>query len=84
MNEEQKLPAGSIAASDLAKEEQKAQSRPSNVITLAELERHHIEYALLTFGGNKTQAAKALGISLKTLYNKLHTYGMMEKPEDGK
>ena len=31
--------------------------------------------------GNKTRTAEALGISLKTLYNRLHTYGYMGKEE---
>ncbi|NCX94674.1 MAG: hypothetical protein EBX40_08360 [Gammaproteobacteria bacterium] len=93
MSEEQTLPAGSVKASDIRETvssdvviaDAKPQARPAHIMTLAELEKHHIEYALLTFGGNKTQAAKALGISLKTLYNKLHSYGMMlEKPENGK
>lgn len=49
------------------------------VVTLAELERKHISTALERFGGNKTQAANALGITIKTLYNKLHQYGEFDK-----
>ena len=39
--------------------------------TLAEAERLLIEAALSRHGHNRTHAAKALGIALKTLYNKL-------------
>lgn len=45
-----------------------------SIVTLAELERKHIFTALHHAGQNKTQAAKTLGISLKTLYNKLNEY----------
>jgi transcriptional regulator with PAS, ATPase and Fis domain len=48
-------------------------------ITLGELERRYILKALNHFDGNKTQAANALGITIKTLYNKLHEYGEFEK-----
>jgi len=48
-------------------------------ITLGELERRYIIKALEYFEGNKTQAANALGITIKTLYNKLHEYGEFEK-----
>lgn len=47
-------------------------------ITLGELERRYIIKALEYFEGNKTQAANALGITIKTLYNKLHEYGEFE------
>lgn len=43
-------------------------------LTLAEVERQHIARTVRVYN-NKTNAAKALGISLKTLYNKLNTYG---------
>lgn len=39
-------------------------------------EEEQIRRALLTAGGNKSQAAKLLGIDRKTLYNKLHLYGI--------
>jgi len=44
---------------------------------LDELERFHICQMLDHLGGNKTKTAKKLGITVKTLYNKLHTYGMI-------
>jgi len=49
-------------------------ARPA--LTLAQIERITIERRIRAHGGNKTHAARSLGISLKTLYNKLHRYGM--------
>ena len=46
-------------------------------MTLDELERHHICMSLDRMSGNKTKTAKSLGITVKTLYNKLHSYGMI-------
>ncbi len=36
-----------------------------------------IEEALRKTGGNKTEAARLLGVDRKTLYNKMHLYGMI-------
>ena len=47
-------------------------------ITIHELEKRYIIKALCHFEGNKTQASNALGITVKTLYNKLHEYGEFE------
>ena len=42
---------------------------------LAEIEKRHILRVLSSTGGNKTRAARVLGIDTKTLYNKLKSYG---------
>lgn len=42
--------------------------------TLAELERMHIEDALRAHAGNRTRAARELGISRATLINKIKSY----------
>ncbi len=55
-----------------------ARQRPG-VMTLRELEMEAIHDALERTGGNKPKAADQLGISLKTLYNKLNQTGPLEK-----
>jgi len=42
---------------------------------LVEVQRRHILSTLAHFEGDKKQTAAALGISLKTLYNRLKRYG---------
>lgn len=42
---------------------------------LAEVERRHILSTLAHFEGDKKRTADALGVSLKTLYNRLNKYG---------
>lgn len=44
-------------------------------MSIKEVERTLIEKTLEHYGGNKTQTAEALGISVKTLYNRLSEYG---------
>ncbi|MGE3311525.1 MAG: sigma-54-dependent transcriptional regulator [Limisphaerales bacterium] len=45
------------------------------LLSLAELEKVQILKALERTGGNRTHAARLLGISIRTLRNKLHEYG---------
>lgn len=48
-----------------------ADDEPDHMLTLDELERRYIDRVLQVTGGNKTQAAKVLGIDRRTLYRKL-------------
>ncbi len=51
-----------------------AGSDASAVLPLAEIEKRYILSALELFSGNKTLAARALGVGRKTLYRKLEEY----------
>jgi len=51
--------------------------------TIAEMEQELIVERLEYFEGNKTQASLSLGITIKTLYNKLHEYGLFERYKVG-
>jgi len=45
-------------------------------LTLRSLERRAVQEALQHHGGNRTAAAKQLGIDPSTLYRKMHRYGI--------
>lgn len=47
-------------------------------LPLAEVEKRHILRVLASTSGNKTRAARILGIDTKTLYNKLKSYRSSE------
>jgi DNA-binding NtrC family response regulator len=51
--------------------------------TVDEIERHLIDITLQHTGGNKTRAADLLGISLKTLHNKLNRAKAERREGDG-
>lgn len=53
------------------------------ILPLAEVEKQHILAALQQYAGNRTHAAKQLGISIRTLRNKLHEYGVASKGAEG-
>ncbi len=51
-------------------------------ITLAEIEKNIILKTLENCGGNRTKSAEILGISVRTLRNKLHEYGMIKNQKN--
>ncbi len=63
------------------KKELKFNEIPPVEMSLEDLERLHILRCLEHFHGNKTRAAQSLKITIKTLYNKLHRYGILDKSE---
>ncbi len=74
------LPA-SIRSPLNGRKDLKSNEMPPVEMTLEALERLHILRCLEHFDGNKTRAAQSLGITIKTLYNKLHRYGILDKSE---
>jgi DNA-binding NtrC family response regulator len=51
---------------------------PSDGIDLEKLEAHLIRRALLKSGGNKSQAARLLGMTRRTLYSRMEKHGIQE------
>ncbi|MDB6021321.1 MAG: atoC 3 [Pedosphaera sp.] len=73
--------AASTSASSSATSSATASAASGDLISLAELEKHHIFVALEKTNQNRTHAAKLLGISVRTLRNKLSEYGVTPKDE---
>jgi DNA-binding NtrC family response regulator len=73
------VPSGVIEARDLLPDGTGATgalSRPEASLTLAALERRHVEAVLHRVGWHQGRAAAQLGISAKTLYRKMRTFGL--------
>ena len=51
---------------------------PERDITLEEMEKKLILNTLDRVNGNRTQAAQILGVSVRTIRNKLNQYGLKE------
>ncbi len=51
-------------------------------LSLGEMEKRHILSVLDRCHGNRTHTAKKLGISVRTLRNKLHEYGVSPREDD--
>ncbi len=67
------LADGEVALDDLAI----ADDAPSRPLRFTDIERKAIEDALADNGGNRTRAARQLGISLRTLQYRLKEYGLV-------
>jgi two-component system response regulator HydG len=50
---------------------------PGELVPLEEVERRYILHVLDSVGGNRTLAARTLGLDRKTLYRKLRQYGVV-------
>jgi DNA-binding NtrC family response regulator len=50
--------------------------------TIEAVEKELIMNTLEEYAQNKTKAAEVLGISVKTLYNRLHSYGELEESDE--
>jgi DNA-binding NtrC family response regulator len=81
-------PASSLAAAPAGKTTPSAapgtaapEIQTDGVLPLAELEKRYIMRALQQTGQNRTHAAKLLGISVRTLRNKLADYGVQAKDD---
>ncbi len=81
-------PGQNVLTADLLPAEIASAREASDLVTipagtrLEDVERLLIEKTLAREGGNKTKAAKALGIGVRTLYRKMDEYRIRE--EDGK
>jgi two-component system response regulator HydG len=53
-------------------------SDPGELVPLEEVERRYILHVLDSVQGNRTLAARSLGLDRKTLYRKLRQYGVLE------
>jgi DNA-binding NtrC family response regulator len=58
--------------------------RVEKASTLYEMEKSMIFDALNKLNWNKTKASKMLGISVRTMRNKLHEYGIDDLSAEGK
>jgi two-component system NtrC family response regulator len=51
----------------------------SPIASLDDIEKDHILKAIKFFEGNKTKVAEALGVTKKTLYNKIYKWGLEQE-----
>jgi DNA-binding NtrC family response regulator len=70
------LPLRARSMLESAADASSARIRAGSAITLAEMQRAHVEGVLKSVSWNKQLAAKILGISVKTLYAKIQAYGL--------
>ncbi|MEP7001899.1 MAG: sigma-54 dependent transcriptional regulator [bacterium] len=72
---------GVITVSDLPSEVRGSDAPPPHVSrSLADVERTHISLTLRAHAGNRTRAARELGISRATLIKKIREFGLGDRP----
>ncbi|MDZ4801353.1 MAG: sigma-54 dependent transcriptional regulator [Bryobacteraceae bacterium] len=76
------LPGGRVDETSVRTALQTVQPRDSAGETLADTEADQIKRVLSAAGGNKSRAAKILGIERKTLYRKLERMGLHDSNPD--
>ena len=84
---ERALILGSILADPMATQEALSRTPAAlpadeRELSLAEVERRHIERVTVACGGNKTEAARRLGVSRKTLERKFAEWGDVDADAD--
>jgi two-component system response regulator HydG len=67
---------------DLEKQPAQANQILDGTHSLEDIEKEAILAALAASDGNKAEAARRLGVTRKTLHNKLKSYAMSSKPDD--
>jgi DNA-binding NtrC family response regulator len=65
-----------LEARELADKKIAPASSPAEGVTLRDMERQLLEKTLATTGGNRTRAAEILGVSLRTVRNKIREFGL--------
>jgi len=70
-----------IRLADLPMQFRGVLSAGGEIRTLAELEREAVLSTLARVGGNRSETARLLGIGTKTLYRRLHEYGVLGTDE---
>ncbi len=76
---------GDVRATDLPPEftrtanaPRSSPAEPSGLVSLAEMERQHVERVLRATGWNKARAARILDVDIKTLNKKIRDFGLMK------
>lgn len=59
-----------------------ATDNPRELVTMEEVERRYIMHVLEATNNNQTQSARILGLDRKTLWRKLHQYGVAHNSTD--
>jgi len=68
---------GGLLGCDLQEQEETAGVKPG--VTLQEMERRLLEATLEATGGNRTRAAALMGVSLRTVRNKIREFGLQPR-----